>query len=179
MSVINVAPKKRVNDNEFAMHEVLFVTNNDVFRRIRFAFDFNDSKMTAIFSQADCEVTREEISDWLKKDDDLAFKKLSDLQLAIFMNGLINDCRGKKEGVQPAPEKRMNNNIILRKLKIALDLKAEDVLEILGLTEVSISKHELSAFFRKPGHKHFRECKDQVLRNFLEGMQLKYRNTKD
>jgi uncharacterized protein YehS (DUF1456 family) len=61
------------------------------------------------------------------------------------------------------------------KLKIALNLKAEDVLEILELAEFRISKHELSAFFRKPGHKHYRECKDQILRNFLQGMQLKYR----
>ena len=68
------------------------------------------------------------------------------------------------------------NNIILRKLKIALDLKAEDLVDILQLADFRMSKSELSAFFRKPGHKHYRECKDQVLRNFLKGMQLKYRD---
>ncbi len=62
------------------------------------------------------------------------------------------------------------------KLKIALNLKAEDVLDILELADFRISKHELSALFRRPGHKHYRECKDQILRNFLTGMQLKYRN---
>ena len=62
------------------------------------------------------------------------------------------------------------------KLKIALNLKSEDVLEILQLAEFQLSKHELSAFFRKPGHKHYRDCKDQVLRNFLKGLQMKYRN---
>jgi len=89
---------------------------------------------------------------------------------------LINDKRGKREGAQPEPEKLLNNNIIFMKLKIALNLKAEDVLGILELAEFRISKHELSAFFRKPGHKHYRECKDQILRNFLQGMQLKYRS---
>ena len=69
----------------------------------------------------------------------------------------------------------MTNNIIFMKLKIALNLKAEDVLEIMDLADLSISKHELSAFFRRPGHKHYRECKNQILRNFLRGMQLKYR----
>ena len=152
------------------------MTNNDVLRRIRYAFDFNDSKMIDIFGLADLEVTREEISDWLKKDEDPAFKEISDTQLAIFLNGFINDRRGKKEGVQLEPEKRINNNIIFRKLKIALDLKSEDVLEILALTEVAISKHELSAFFRKPKQKHFRKCKDQILRKFIEGVQLKYRD---
>lgn len=151
------------------------VTNNDVLRRIRYTFDFNDSEMMAIFSQADLEVTREQVSAWLKADDDPAFKVCSDLQLALFLNGLINERRGRREGEQPVPEKRLNNNIIFRKLKIALNLSADDTLELLALTKVRLSKHELSAFFRKPSHKNYRECQDQVLRNFLMGMQLKYR----
>jgi uncharacterized protein YehS (DUF1456 family) len=67
--------------------------------------------------------------------------------------------------------------MIFMKLKIALSLKAEDVMAILELADFKISKHELSAFFRKPDHKHYRDCKDQILRNFLKGLQLKYRNT--
>lgn len=151
------------------------MTNNDILRRIRYIFDLSDSKMIAIFKQADYEATREQISDWLKKDDDPAFKECSDTQLAIFLNGWINEKRGKREGAQPEPEKRLTNNIVFMKLRIALDLKAEDILEIMALANLCISKHELSAFFRKPGHKHYRECKDQILRNFLKGVQLKYR----
>lgn len=153
------------------------MTNNDVLRRIRYIFDYSDSKMMAIFGLAHLDVNRAQLSDWLKKEDDPAYRNCTDMQLAIFLNGLIIDRRGQKEGPQPEPEKRLTNNIIFRKLKIALDLKAEEVLEILGLANVQISKHELSAFFRKPDHKHFRPCKDQVLRNFLKGMQLKYHNT--
>ena len=151
------------------------MTNNHILRRIRYSFDFDDSKMIAIFGLADYPVTREQVSAWLKKDDDPAFQECSDAQLAIFLNGLIIDRRGKKEGVQPEPEQRLTNNIVFRKLKIGLDLKAEDVLEILELGGMRISKHELSALFRKPGHKHYRECNDQILRNFLNGMQNKYR----
>ena len=73
------------------------------------------------------------------------------------------------------PETTINNNIVLRKLKIALDYKSKDMLETLALAELPISEHELSSFFRKQGHKHYRECKDQFLRNFLEGLRLKYR----
>ncbi len=151
------------------------MTNNDILRRVRYIFDLSDSRMIAIFGLADYQVTREQISDWLKKDDDPAYKKCSDTKLAIFLNGLINDKRGKREGTQPAPEKRLNNNIIFVKLKIALNLKAEDILEIMALADFPIGKHELSAFFRKPGHKHYRECQDQILRNFLKGVQLKFR----
>jgi len=144
-------------------------------RRIRYIFDFSDDKMMAIFSQADYPVTRGQISDWLKKEDDPAYQNCNDTELATFLNGLINDRRGKKEGPQHEPESKLTNNIIFRKLKIALDLKNEDVLEILALADLRISKHELSAFFRKPDHKHFRVCKDQILRNFLSGLQLKFR----
>jgi uncharacterized protein YehS (DUF1456 family) len=151
------------------------MTNNDILRRIRYTFDFDDSKMIAVFGLADHQVTREQISDWLKKDDDPAYQKCDDTHLSIFLNGLINDKRGKKEGPQPEPEERLNNNIIFRKLKIALNLQADDILEIMGLAGVRISKHELSAFFRRPDHKHYRDCKDQILRNFLKGVRLKYR----
>ena len=151
------------------------MTNNDILRRIRYAFDFSDPKVIAIFELADLKITKEQILNWLKKDDDPEYEELTDIQLASFLNGLISEKRGKKDGFQPEPEKRITNNIIFRKLKIALDLKAEDVLEILALADFELSKHELSAFFRKLGHKHYRECKEQVLRNFLQGLQLRYR----
>lgn len=150
--------------------------NNDILRRIRFIFNFTDSKMIALFGLADYPVTRTQISDWLKKDEDPACKNCSDRQLAAFLNGLINDKRGKQEGPQPKPEQRLNNNIIFRKLKIALNLQDEDILHILQLTGLPMSKHELSAFFRKPDHKNYRSCKDQILRNFLHGLQIQYRS---
>lgn len=152
------------------------MTNNDILRRIRYIFDFNDDKMITLFASADCEVTRAQISDWMKQEDDPEYKKLSDVLLATYLNGLINDKRGKKEGPQPVPEKNLTNNAIFMKLKIALNLQAEDILEIMDLSDFRMSKHELSAFFRKVGHKHYRECKDQILRVFLKGLQIKYRN---
>lgn len=153
------------------------MNNNDIMRRIRYTFNFSDTKMIEIFALTDFQVTRAQISDWLKKDDDPAYKELFDTEMAIFLNGFINDKRGKKEGVQPEPEKRLNNNIILRKLKIALNLKDEEILEILKLADLRISKHELSAFFRNPNQEQYRLCRDQVLRNFLFGMQKKYSKT--
>ncbi len=152
------------------------MTNNDVLRRIRYIFDFGDDKMIALFAQAECEVTRAQVSDWLKKEDQDDYQALSDSQLATFLNGLINDRRGKKEGAQPTPETKLTNNIIFRKLKIALDLRNDDILAIMKLADLRMSRHELSAFFRKVGHKHYRECKDQILRNFIKGLQVKYRS---
>jgi len=149
---------------------------NDVLRRIRYIFDLSDSKMITLASNGKHKVTRTEISSWLKKDDDPDYKVCNDTQLALFLNNFITEKRGKRDGPQPEPEKRLSNNMIFMKLKIALNLKAEEVLEILALANFKLGKHELSAFFRKPGHKHYRECKDQVLRNFLQGLAVKHRN---
>ena len=132
--------------------------------------------MITIFAQADLAVSRSQVSNWLKKDDDPEQQRCDDRILACYLNGLINEMRGKKEGKQPEPEDKLNNNIIFKKLKIALNLKAEDILRIMALVDFTISKHELSAFFRKKGHKHYRECQEQILRNFLHGIQLEYRD---
>ncbi|MDB4261608.1 DUF1456 family protein, partial [bacterium] len=73
-------------------------------------------------------------------------------------------------------EDALTNNLILRKLKIALELQSEDIIDILKLAELELSASELSSFFRKPGHRNYRACKDQVLRNFLMGLQIKLRD---
>ena len=147
----------------------------DILCRIRYILDLDDAEMIAVFAEADRDVTRAQISAWLKKDDDADCEEYTDAIFATFLNGLINQKRGKKDGPQPDPEEKLNNNVVLRKLKIAFDLQADEMLSILSLADLSISKHELSALFRRPGHKHYRECKDQFLRNFLQGLQIKYR----
>ncbi len=155
------------------------MNNNDILRRIRYTFDFSDDQMIKIFALADLEVTRAQISDWLKKDEDPDFKGIYDIQFATFLNGFINLRRGKKEGEQAKPEKRLNNNIIFRKLKIALNIKDEDIIDILMLADMRVGKHELSAFFRNPTQKQYKLCKDQILRNFIHGMQIKYHVPKE
>jgi uncharacterized protein YehS (DUF1456 family) len=151
------------------------LTNNDILRRIRYTFDLKDSAMIEIFSSADFDATKGQVASWLKKEEDEIFLKLGDTELAVFLNGFINFKRGKRDGQQPKPEQHLNNNMVFQKLRIALNLKAEDILDILQLVDFHLSKHELSAFFRKPGNKNYRECKDQVLRNFLLGIQCQLR----
>ena len=151
------------------------MTNNDILRRIRYTFNFSDSTMIQIFALVETDVTREQISDWLKKDDDEAYASCSDVNFATFLNGLIIKNRGRKDGPLPVAETKLTNNIVLRKLKIALDLKNDDILGLLASAGLSLGKHELSAFFRRADHKHYRSCKDQVLRNFLQGIQAKNR----
>jgi uncharacterized protein YehS (DUF1456 family) len=149
--------------------------NNDILRSLRYTFDFDDETMIGIFAKAELGVSRAEVCDWLKQEEEPEFKPISDFKLATFLNGLINHKRGKKEGKQPIPESRLTNNLILKKLKIALNLSAEDMLQILEKSGRKISPHELSAFFRNPNQSQYRLCKDQIMRNFLQGLQMVYR----
>lgn len=149
--------------------------NNDILRRLRYAFDLSDDKMIELFELGGQPATRAEISDWLKKDDDPTFKPIYDKELAVFLNGMIAHERGERESGPPKPEKSLNNNLIFRKLKIALNIKVEEIVEIFELTEMKVSKHEVTAFFRKPTQSQYRVCHDQYLRNFIYGLQLKYR----
>ena len=150
--------------------------NNDVLRRLRYTFDFDDSKMIELFGLADLTVTRPKVSEWLKRDDHPEKQNLLDVELAAFLNGLITHNRGKKEGVEIINERILNNNMILRKLKIALSFKDDDMMEIFDLANIRISKHEISAFFRNPKQNQYRRCEDQFLRNFLLGLSLKFRD---
>jgi uncharacterized protein YehS (DUF1456 family) len=151
------------------------MSNNDILRTLRYTFHYHDHKMKEIFALGGKDITFEEVALWLKKEEDSDFVKLYDKDLAHFLDGLIVANRGKKEGAAPVVEKTLNNNGILRKLKIALNLQDDGMLEIFGLRGFRLSKHELSAFFRNPSQAQYRECKDQVLRNFLMGLQEKYR----
>ncbi|NNC95801.1 MAG: DUF1456 family protein [Chitinophagales bacterium] len=153
------------------------MTNNDILRRIRYLFDFSDLKMIAIFKLANYDVRKAKLYDWLKKEDDLLLVEITDKELATFLNGLIIEKRGKREGPQPEPEDILTNNMILRKIKIALDFKTDDILDMFALIDKKISKHELSAFFRHPDNRSYEPCKDQYLRNFFNALQTKYKGS--
>ncbi len=151
------------------------MTLNDVLRRLRYAFDFNDSQMIDVFACADHPVSREQVCAWLKQEDAEGFQPLADRDMALFLNGLINARRGRRDGPAAEPETRLTNNMILMKLRIALNLQSEDMLALLASTGLQFSNHELTALFRRPDHKHYRQCEDQLLRHFLKGLQLRLR----
>jgi uncharacterized protein YehS (DUF1456 family) len=150
------------------------MTNNDVLRRLRYTFNYSDTEMISFFEKADVKVSRSEVSAWLKSDDDKDFVALKDRQLAAFLNGLIVKHRGEKDGSVPKIETILTNNDVLKKLKIAFQLKSDDILELFRLAGKTLSKHELSSFLRHQDHPKHKELMDQYLRNFLLGLQLKH-----
>ena len=152
--------------------------NNDVLRRVRYALDLSDPLMIQIFALGGKEISREDLLDRLKKDSQEGFVELDNDAMDAFLKGLITHKRGtleEKPGQAPKPELALNNNSILKKLRIALNFKEEDMLSTLQLADFKISKPELSAFFRQKGHKNYRACGDQIIRNFLQGLTLHFR----
>ncbi|MFD2655237.1 DUF1456 family protein [Gracilibacillus thailandensis] len=164
------------------------MTNNDILIRLRYALDIKDKDMVEIFKLGGMEVTLEEVQKMLTKpkdgydydvEDDESIN-VNNKNLELFLNGLIIFKRGKQEPKPGQPERpplsnEPVNNIVLKKLKIALTLTSEDIIEILKGVGVIISKSELGALLRKQGHKHFKECGDKYARNFLKGLAVRYR----
>lgn len=149
--------------------------NNDIIRSVRYILNVNKAKLIDIIKLADLTVTPQEISGYLKKEEEEGFIKCEGNVMTHFLNGLIYFKRGKDESRPPLPFEIPTNNVALKKLRVAFELKDEDILELLNNTGFKITKSELSALFRKEGHPNFRPCGDQLLRNFLKGLATKYR----
>lgn len=171
--------------------------NNDILIRLRYALDIRDIDMVKIFKLGGVELTVEEVRKLLIKsketyryndvvDDHDEIEeteeniKCKNSMLESFLNGFIIFKRGKQDP-KPQPEipvlkDSVNlNNIMLKKLKIALSLTSDDVLDILKEAGVMVTKAELSALLRKEGHKHYKECGDKYARNFIKGLAIKNR----
>jgi uncharacterized protein YehS (DUF1456 family) len=154
------------------------MNNNDILRRLRYALDISNPTMIEIFQLSGCSIEQPTLIKLLKKEEEEEFIACSNPLMSLFLDGLIIHKRGRREsatGEAPKPDASLNNNAILKKLRIALDLKEDDMIAVMGLAGIKISKSELSALFRNKGHKHFKECGDQFLRNFLQGLTIRNR----
>jgi uncharacterized protein YehS (DUF1456 family) len=152
--------------------------NNDVLRSIRYMLDLADSKLVEIIQLADADfpIDKAQVHALLKKEEEDGFVACSDRVLAHFLDGLVVYYRGKDESLpQRRVETRISNNLVLKKLRVAFQLKDVDMHQIFEAAGFPLTKPELTALFRQAGHKHYRACGDQILRNFLKGLTLRFR----
>ena len=150
------------------------MTNNDTLRRLRYALDISDTKVAEIVTLSGQSTTAGEVSNWLKREDEAGYVELSDTLLCRFLDGLIVEKRGPHpSGNNPEPQEFLSNNEALKKLRIALELKEEDVLAVFKNAEFIVTKAELGSFFRKEGHRNYRKVPEQVLRKFILGLSKK------
>ena len=154
------------------------MVNNDVLRSIRYALDLGDAKVVEIIKLAEFDIEPADIPNFLKKEEEEGFVECGDAVMTAFLDGLIIHRRGKlepKPDQKTKPKSRLTNNVILKKLRVAFELKEEDMHKILELAGFGVSKPELSALFRAKGHNNYRACGDQLLRNFLKGLVMRQR----
>jgi uncharacterized protein YehS (DUF1456 family) len=159
--------------------------NNDILIRLRYALEIKNKEMAEIFKLGGVEVSVPEVIQILTKPEDENDDqiKCNNSMLDSFLNGLIIFKRGKQEpkpGQPDTPEPSLKksanvNNLLLKKVKIAMALTAEDMLDIFESAGIMVTKGELGALLRKEGHKNYKECGDKFARNFLKGLAIKYR----
>jgi uncharacterized protein YehS (DUF1456 family) len=151
------------------------MANNELLRSIRDALELDAVTMIQIFKEAGRAVGESAIDAFLKSEDEDGYIPCSNPIMGFFLDGLIIHNRGKREGTPLPVEKplsELSRNAILKKLRIALDLKEDDLIAVYKTAGIVITKHELTALFRKPGHKHYKECTDQLLYGFIKGVGL-------
>ena len=150
--------------------------NNDVLRSVRYMLDISDGKIVDIVKLAGFEISKADVIAFMKKEDEEGYLDCSDEIMAHLLDGLVIFKRGKDDSRAPqAVELPITNNTVLKKLRVAFELKEEDMHAVLKAAEFPVSKPELSALFRKFGHTNYRTCGDQLLRNFLKGLTLRVR----
>ena len=159
------------------------MTNNDIRRRLRYALTISNGQMVGMFAKGNLTVDHAQLHSWLLKEaakeeeQEAGYAACPDSAMSQYLDGFIAVRRGVRENAPPQMiPNRINNNLILRKLRIGLDYKEEDMLGTLKLANFNLSKSELSALFRAKDHKHYQDCGDQILRNFLIGLTAKYRS---
>jgi uncharacterized protein YehS (DUF1456 family) len=147
------------------------MTHNDVLRSLRYLLNVSDAALVDIFRLGNCEVSRAEVVAFLKTDDDDGYQPCGDKAMAHFLNGLVIYKRGQDDSRPPQPvELPVTNNTVLKKVRVAFELKDDDIIALLRKSGLTLSKAELGALFRRPDHRNYRDCGDQVLRNFLKGL---------
>jgi uncharacterized protein YehS (DUF1456 family) len=171
------------------------MNNNDILVRLRYALHLKNTELVEIFKLGGYEVALEEVQKMLIKskesdqndgvidEEEETYIECNHYMIESFLNGLIIFKRGRQEPKPGQPEtppmtltdSASVNNVMLKKVKIALALTSEDMLDIFKIAGVTVTKGELGAFLRKEGHKNYVECGDQIARNFLKGLAIKYR----
>ncbi|MFT5905387.1 MAG: hypothetical protein ACI9E1_000984 [Cryomorphaceae bacterium] len=144
------------------------MTNNDILRRLRYAFDFNNVQVAKIMAHIKEGVEPVQVGRWIQQDD---ADPLTDAGLCQFLDGLIIEKRGPRpDGSTPEPQESITRNEILKKLRIALSLRDEGMMAVFKEADFVVTKAELGSFFRKEGQRNYAECPEQVLRKFIHGL---------
>ncbi|WP_101675838.1 YehS family protein [Alloalcanivorax mobilis] len=149
--------------------------NNDVLRSVRYTLNMSDNALLALLRDVAPELDLATLRGYLAGEDDAFFVPMNDELLAGFLDNLIVLRRGPAPGPAPATALPLTNNTVLKKLRVAFNLHEADLIDIFASVESRVARPELSALFRKESSSNYRACGDQLLRQFLKGLALRFR----
>lgn len=154
---------------------------NDIFRKLVQSLPLRSDQaeqveqVQALFAASDIDLTDKDVNNLLKTDYQPGFEPMPEYILLILLNNLIDQQRGKVPDAQPhlvEKHHKISNNDVLKKLRIAFNLHEQDVRDALKLVTIELTKSDLSALFRKPGHANYKACDDSLVLDFIEGLGL-------
>ena len=149
------------------------MSTNDILQSCFRTLNVSEETMVEIFKLGNFDVKPKTLSGYLKPTDDKEFLDCGYEALGCFLDGLIVYKRGPSDNKSASDEDvRLSNNLILKKLRIAYELKEVDLYAIFSAVDIDITKGELNSLFRKEGHKNYRGCPDSILKLFLEGLEI-------
>jgi len=153
----------------------MVISTNEILYRIKKSLSLSIEDMIKAYTLEEYKMESSHLESLLKRPHDDGFMLCSYAELGVFLDGLVTLKRGpspKKKDENKAVE--LSNNLILKKLRIALELQEAETEIIFGLADVELSKQQLASLFRKEGHKNFKACSDELLMAFLEGLEEFY-----
>jgi len=153
----------------------MVISTNEILFRIQKALNLSLEDIVEAYKLENYKMLEPHLKDILKRRQDAGFMLCSYEELGVFLDGLVALKRG------PSPKKSNNdeaveltNNLILKKLRIALELKEAETEIIFGLADIELTKQQLASLFRKETHKNFKPCSSELLMAFIEGLDEFY-----
>jgi len=147
---------------------------NDILFKIKTALSLSDKAMIQAYALVDYKMRPPRLEAILKRHQDQGYEEATYEELGIFLDGLIALKRGERPKTPQDEDIPLTNNLILKKLRIALELKEPELMIVFGLVDVPLTKRQIGSLFRAEGHKNFKACSDELLMLFLEGLDEFY-----
>jgi len=148
---------------------------NDILFKLKTALSIDNESLIKAYALAEYEMKEERLNSILKRRQDKGYEDATYEELGVFLDGLVLLKRGPSDKVANDDEVvALTNNLILKKVRVAMELKEPELVILFALAEVSLTKRQIGSLFRKEGGKNFKECSDELLIKFLEGLDEFY-----
>ena len=148
---------------------------NDILFKIKTALSLDNTQLLEAYTLANYDMSEERLDSILKRRQDKGYTDANYEELGVFLDGLVLLKRGPNEKEVNSDEAvALSNNLILKKIRVAMELKEAELVILFALAEVTITKRQIGSLFRKEGGKNFKACSDELLMAFLEGLDEFY-----